>query len=97
MKIEARCETCDRVFVLSLIGPESDTPGRCPFCGARFGRHYTTVLPEAVRRAETAADEVITALGRLQAMETGFEIDIDQALALVARSVREHQPEPTAR
>jgi hypothetical protein len=55
MKIEATCETCDRTFLLSQIGPDSDAPGRCPFCGARFARHYTGTLVESVGQAETAA------------------------------------------
>ncbi len=96
MKIEATCDTCDRTFLLSQIGPESDAPGRCPFCGARFGRHYTTVLPETVRRAEAAAADFVSALGRLQAMETGFDIDLEGLLAAVARNVREHEVQPTA-
>lgn len=96
MKIEATCDTCDRTFLLSQIGPESDAPGRCPFCGARFGRHYTTVLPDAVRRAEAAGAEFVSALGRLQAMETGFDIDLEGLLAAVAQAVREHEVQPTA-
>lgn len=94
MKIEATCDTCERTFLLSQIGPESDAPGRCPFCGARFGRHYTTVLPETVSRAEAAAGDFMQALSRLQAMETGFDIDLEGLLAGVARAVREHEAQP---
>ncbi len=96
MKIEATCDTCGRTFLLSQIGPESDAPGRCPFCGARFGRHYTTVLPETVGRAEASADEFVRALGRLQAMATGFDIDLEGLLARVAKAVREHEAQPLA-
>lgn len=96
MKIEAKCNTCDRTFLLSQIGPESDHPGRCPFCGARFGRHYTTVLPEAVRRAEEAASDFVAVLGRVQAIETGFDIDIDGLMEDLVRAVREHEAQPTA-
>ncbi len=96
MKIEATCDTCDRTFLLSQIGADSDAPGRCPFCGARFGRHYTTVLPETVSRAEAAASDFVQALGRLQAMETGFDIDLEGLLAGVARAVREHEAQPAA-
>lgn len=94
MKIEATCDTCERTFLLSQIGPESDAPGRCPFCGARFGRHYTTVLPETVSRAEAAAGDFMLALSRLQAMETGFDIDLEGLLAGVARAVREQEAQP---
>ncbi len=96
MKIEAKCDTCDRTFLLSQIGPESDHPGRCPFCGARFGRHYTTVLPETVRRAEESASEFVAALGRVQAMETGFDVDIEGLMADLGRAVREHTPQTTS-
>ncbi len=96
MKIEAKCDTCDRTFLLSQIGPESDHPGRCPFCGARFGRHYTTVLPEAVRQAELAAGEFVAALGRVQSMETGFDVDVESLMADLGRAVREHEPQTTS-
>lgn len=92
MKIEARCATCDRVFLLSQIGPDSDAPGRCPFCGARFGRHYTGVLIEAVDKGEVAADYFVHALGRLQAMETGFHIDVEALLRDVSEQVRDNEP-----
>lgn len=96
MKIEARCETCDRTFLLSQIGPDSDAPGRCPFCGARFGRHYTTVLPGAVAAAEESINAFVVAMGRLWAMETGFDIDIEGVLADVVKAVREHEPRSAA-
>jgi DNA-directed RNA polymerase subunit RPC12/RpoP len=90
MKIQAKCDRCGRNFLLSQIGPESDAPGRCPFCGARFARHYSTVLVEAVGEAEMAAANLVNTLGRLQSMETGFELDIDAFLATLNRQVREH-------
>jgi hypothetical protein len=88
MKIRAKCETCGRNFLLSQIGPESDAPGRCPFCGARFARHYSTVLVDAVRDTEAAAAQFVHELGRLQAMETGFDIDIEELLRTVNELVR---------
>lgn len=91
MKIEATCETCGRRFLLSQIGPDSDAPGRCPFCGARFARHYSTVLVEAVRDAELAATSFVQIIGRLQGMGTGFDIDIERLLDEVAEQVREHE------
>ncbi len=96
MKIQATCDTCGRQFLLSQIGPDSDAPGRCPFCGARFGRHYSTVLVEAVRDAELAAAAFVTTLGRLQAMETGFDVDIEGLMADLGRAVREHTPQTTS-
>ena len=91
MKIEATCDTCKRTFLLSQIGPESDAPGRCPFCGARFARHYSTVLVETVAKAEHSAEAFVHELGKLQAMETGFDIDIESLLATVAEQVRQHE------
>jgi hypothetical protein len=91
MKIEATCDTCGRTFLLSQIGLDSDAPGRCPFCGARFARHYSTVLVESVEAAEAAATHFVRALGRLQAMETGFDIDIDAVLERVGEEVRSHE------
>jgi hypothetical protein len=91
MKIEATCDTCGRTFLLSQIGPESDAPGRCPFCGAHFARHYTTVLTDVVDDAEVAAQHFVNVLGRLQSMETGFDIDIEGLLTELADQVRDHE------
>lgn len=88
MKIEAKCDRCGRTFVLSQIGTESDAPGRCPFCGARFARHYSTVLVDAVEDAETSATRFVNTIARLQSMETGFDIDIEGLLAEVSEQVR---------
>lgn len=90
MRLEAHCNTCGRTFLLSQIGADSDAPGRCPFCGARFARHYTSVLVEAVAEAEVAAANFVRVLGRLQGMETGFDIDIEGALRSVGDQVRSH-------
>ena len=90
MKIQGKCETCGRAFLLSQIGPDSDAPGRCPFCGARFARHYNTVLVETVAEVEKAADRFFDALKRLQSMETGFAIDHEGLTAEVVKGVREH-------
>ncbi len=94
MKIEAHCDTCDRRFLLEQIGPESDTPGRCPFCGARFARHYTTVLMEAVEDAERASTYFVHALRKLQSIETGFRVDSNLLLKTVAEQVEVPQSRP---
>lgn len=96
MKIEARCRTCDRIFLLSQIGPTSDAPGRCPFCGARFAPAYTPFLVEAVPQAEAAAAQFVQSLGRLQAMETGFRVDIEGLNSDVARAVWASEGTPLA-
>ncbi|HWL66370.1 MAG TPA: hypothetical protein VNP73_10390 [Actinomycetota bacterium] len=88
MKIEATCDTCSRTFLLSQIGPDAEAPGRCPFCGARFARHYSTVLAESVQGAENAATSFVHILARLQSMETGFDIDIEGLVGEISRQVR---------
>jgi DNA-directed RNA polymerase subunit RPC12/RpoP len=95
MKIEAKCDTCGRTFLLSQIGPDSDAPGRCPFCGARFARHYSSVLVDAVRDAEVAAAKFVATLGKLQAMETGFDIDVEGLLSTLGDRVRAHEERTT--
>ena len=96
MKIEAKCETCERKFLLEQIGPDSDAPGRCPFCGARFGRHYTTVLVEAAQDSEAATSRFIHSLRRLLSMETGFEVDVDKLLQDLTEQVRAADPQQAA-
>jgi hypothetical protein len=54
------------------------------------------VLVDAVQDAETAARYFVNILGRLQAMETGFDIDIEQLLTSVAEHVRAHEREQAA-
>jgi hypothetical protein len=93
MKIEASCETCGRTFLLSQIGPGSDAPGRCPFCGAGFGRHYSTILVQTIDEAERSVTEFVAALGRLQSMETGFRVDIKDVLGTVTDQISAHEPE----
>src|SRR5438105_13318063 len=49
MKLEAVCNTCRRRFLLTeILPPPEGTSGRCPFCGAHFGRHYVAALPDLV-------------------------------------------------
>ncbi len=88
MKVEATCDTCGRTFLLSQIGTDSESPGRCPFCGARFARHYSTVLSEAVEEAEEAASRFVQVLGRLQAMETGFDLDTEKLVRTITEQVK---------
>ena len=95
MKIQATCDTCGRKFLLSQIGPQSDAPGRCPFCGARFARHYNSVLVDAVGGVEDETQRFINLLAKLQAMETGFDIDIKALLSQLERDVLGHERSST--
>lgn len=94
MRIEATCDQCDRTFLLSQIGPDSDAPGRCPFCGHRFARHYAGVLMETVQNAEVAANRFVQMLGRLQNMETGFRIDLAGLLESLNRQAQDNEQRP---
>jgi hypothetical protein len=87
MKVQGKCDTCGRKFLLSQIGPQSDAPGRCPFCGARFARHYNSVLIDAVAEVELQTPRFIDVLAKLQAMETGFDIDMPGLLASLEEEV----------
>jgi hypothetical protein len=87
MNIEATCDTCKRKFLLSQIGEDSDAPGRCPFCGAHFAKHYSTVLIDAVRDAENAAAYFAHSLDRLEQMETGFRIDYEDLLDEIRKQI----------
>jgi hypothetical protein len=91
MKVQATCDMCGRNFLLSQIGPQSDTPGRCPFCGARFARHYNSILVHAVADVEREGPRFINLLAKLQAMETGFDIDMKALLAQLEREVLENE------
>lgn len=88
MKIQATCDTCKRTFLLAQIGQDSEAPGRCPFCGARFARHYSTVLSEAVEQAEASASGFVHALAKLQSIETGFDLDLERLVQTVTEQVR---------
>jgi hypothetical protein len=94
VRIEATCDQCDRTFLLSQIGPDSDAPGRCPFCGHRFARHYAGVLMETVQNAEVAANRFVQMLGRLQNMETGFRIDLAGLLESLNRQAQDNEQRP---
>jgi hypothetical protein len=48
-------------------------------------------LIETVRQVEIETDRFVTALSRLQAMETGFDIDVDQLLKSIEQQVRDHE------
>lgn len=91
MKIAGTCDTCGRRFLLSQIGPDSDAPGRCPFCGARFARHYTSVLVETVRDVELQAARLVQMLGKLQAMETGFDIELESLIKSLEEQIKDNE------
>ncbi|HYR62550.1 MAG TPA: hypothetical protein VET24_07965 [Actinomycetota bacterium] len=75
MKLEAVCNTCRRRFLLTeILPPPQGSGGRCPFCGAHFGRHYVAALPDLVRSVEAEADAFASSFNRLVDMHPGFEV-----------------------
>lgn len=90
MNLEATCDTCGRRFLLGQILPEPDgTGGRCPFCGTPFARHYSTVLPEMIGDAEAAFVRFAATMERLTDLRSGFDVDLDAALAAIKERVGE--------
>ncbi len=88
MRFEAICNTCGRRFLLTQILPSPDQPGgRCPFCGTRFGRHYVSVLPEAIIKAEESAEEFLDSFKKLAGMHLGFRIDTEDLMARLAEGI----------
>lgn len=95
MKIQATCNTCHRTFLLSQIGPDSDAPGRCPFCGARFARHYGGALVDAVEDAERASARASASLRRLMGFETGFDIDTEAVIDSLRTTLKDAETKVT--
>ncbi|MGH2732449.1 MAG: hypothetical protein ACRDJG_05855 [Actinomycetota bacterium] len=88
MRFEATCNTCGRRFLLIQILPSADrAAGRCPFCGARFGRHYLPLLPEAITKAEASAEEFLGSFKKLTGLHPGFQIDTGNLLARLAEEM----------
>jgi hypothetical protein len=81
MRLEAVCNTCRRRFLLTeILPPPEGSGGRCPNCGAHFGRHYVAALPGLIRDVEANADAFATSFHRLGDMETGFDLDAEEFL-----------------
>lgn len=78
---------------MSQIGPDSDAPGRCPFCGNRFARHYSPLLVETVQNAEVAVGNFVHLLTQLRSLETGFKVDMDGLLEDVCSQIQESEPQ----
>lgn len=96
MRLQATCNTCRRTFVLMQILPEPEgSAGRCPFCGAHFGRHYLVVLPEAIRAAEAAEELFVAAVNRLTDMRPGFRVDTSALLARLGEELGQTGEAPT--
>ncbi|MGH2768236.1 MAG: hypothetical protein ACRDIF_04680 [Actinomycetota bacterium] len=95
MRMEATCQTCRRRFLLAQILPAPEgTSGRCPFCGANYGRHYLAMLPSAIRTAETAAETFVASLKRLNDTNPGFSVDVRKLMEGIEAEVsgaREHE------
>jgi DNA-directed RNA polymerase subunit RPC12/RpoP len=88
MRLEAVCSTCRRRFLLTeILPPPEGSGGRCPNCGARFGRHYVAALPALIRDVEANADAFTLSFNRLADMHTGFELNAEEFLKRVAAAL----------
>jgi hypothetical protein len=65
MRIMAVCDNCQRDLLLSQLVEGPEITGRCPWCGTLLAPHYTLLLADAVRRAESAGAELVRALAQL--------------------------------
>jgi CBS domain-containing protein len=61
----AVCDNCQRDLLLSQLVEGPEITGRCPWCGTLLAPHYTLLLADAVRRAESAGAELVRALAQL--------------------------------
>jgi hypothetical protein len=92
VRLEATCNNCSRRFALVQILPEPDgTSGRCPFCGFHFARHYVSVLPNAIKGAESALEQLLSAVAVLKGMDPGFTLEMaDLAKSLLEEGSPAH-------
>jgi hypothetical protein len=65
MRIMAVCSNCQRDLLLSQLVEGPQITGRCPWCGTLLTPHYTLLLADAVRRAESAGADLVRALAQL--------------------------------
>jgi hypothetical protein len=88
MKLEAVCHTCHRTFLLTeILPPPGGTGGRCPFCGAHFGRHYVAALPNLVRAVEANADAFAASFNRLADLHPGFDLNAEDFLKRLSEAL----------
>ena len=93
MKLEAVCNTCRRKFLLTeILPPPEGTGGRCPFCGAHFGRHYVAALPDLVRSVEAAADTFAASFNRLADLHPGFDLNAEDFLKRLSAELVAGEP-----
>jgi len=80
MRIMAVCSNCQRELLLSQLVEGPQITGRCPWCGTLLAPHYTTLLADAVRRAERAGAELVRALAQLSQGGSRLQIRPDSVL-----------------
>lgn len=87
MKLMARCRHCGRNLQLDqLLDPS--TMGRCPWCGTLLTPNYTALVPDLVRRAERAGDELKRALRLLTSGWAGFRLLPESILEQLENAIR---------
>ncbi len=59
MNIKGTCHNCGRQFVSELV---VEAGGHCPWCGIAYNRDYTSLLTQALMRADAGGDALEDAL-----------------------------------
>jgi hypothetical protein len=78
MKIRGTCTNCGREFLPEQVEASG---GHCPWCGRPFDPDYTSLLVQALRQADVAADELEGALEQIAGLDDpGMVIDEESIL-----------------
>jgi hypothetical protein len=93
VSIPAHCGSCRRELLLDqLLQPSEGF--RCPFCGFAFAPSYATIAPAVAARILRSHDDLVRALGELQAMIDGrLLLDRSAVVAPVADALPA-EPQP---
>lgn len=80
MKIRGTCRRCGREFFFQQA---VEAGGRCPWDGEPFQPDYAAVLVDAMRGAQTAANDLENALEKLADIAPAFSLDRESVIAKV--------------
>ena len=82
MKIKGTCRNCGREFFIQQL---RESQGHCPWCGKPFQSEYTAVLVEALEHAESAGNNLESALEKVAGMHAELVLDEDSVLQTIER------------
>lgn len=77
MKIKGTCRRCGREFLVEQV---LEAGGCCPWDGKPFQEHYAVVLVDTLRDAETAGNQLETALEKIADLEPEFVLESGSVL-----------------